>query len=243
MKLYYDLHLHSCLSPCGDPEMTPASVAGMASLAKLDVAAVSDHNTARHCRVFSAWAARYGLLPVPAMELNTKEEVHILCLFPELEAAEDFDAFVRTKLLQVKNHPDFFGEQLILDEEDRIIASEELLLTVGTRISVYEVAGLMGSYDGLAVPAHIDRASNSILSNLGFVTADMGFSAVEITRRGDLRALGADNAALRGMPCITDSDAHYLQDIPDREFSLEAEERSARAVIQAIRRGSGLRRL
>lgn len=243
MKLFYDLHLHSCLSPCGDREMTPASIAGMAFLAGLDAAAVSDHNTARHCRAFSACADRYGLLAVPAMELNTKEEVHVLCLFPELEAAEDFDAYVRAKLPGVQNHPDFFGEQLLVDEEDRVIGREEQLLTVGALISIYEVSGLMEACGGLAIPAHIDRESNSVLSNLGFVTPEMGFSASEVTRRGNVRTLGADNAALRGKPYITNSDAHYLQDIPDREFFLEAEERSAEAVIEAIRRGSGLRRL
>ena len=243
MKLFYDLHIHSCLSPCGDREMTPGNIAGMAHLAGLNVAAISDHNTTRHCRVFSAWAARYDLLAVPAMELNTREEVHILCLFPELEAAEDFDAYVRTKLPDIKNRPDFFGPQLILDDQDRVIGQEDRLLTVGTEISIYEISSLMKPYEGLAIPAHIDRDSNSVLANLGFVTPEMGFSTLEITRNGDLQALGAENAGLRGKPFITNSDAHYLEDLPDAAFSLEVESLSPRDVIEALENGNGLRRL
>lgn len=243
MKLFYDLHIHSCLSPCGDSEMTPANIAGMAYLAGLNVVAISDHNTARHCRSFSGWAERYHLLAVPAMELNTREEVHILCLFPQLEAAEDFDAYVRMKLPDIKNRPDFFGPQLILDDQDRVIGQEDRLLTVGTEISIYEISGLMEPYGGLAIPAHIDRDSNSVLANLGFVTPDMGFTVSEITRRGDIPAIRAENAALRGKSYVTNSDAHYLGDIFDAEFTLETEDWSSRGVVEAIRKGNGLGRL
>jgi len=243
MKLYYDLHIHSCLSPCGDGEMTPANIAGMAHLAGLNAVAISDHNTARHCRIFSDWADRYHLLAVPAMELNTKEEVHVLCLFPELEAAEDFDAYVRTKLPDIKNRPDFFGPQLILDGQDQVIGQEDRLLTAGTEISIYEVSSLMEPYGGLAIPAHIDRDSNSVLANLGFVTAEMGFDVTEITRLGDIQAISAENASLRGKPYVTNSDAHYLGDIPDAEYSVEAEDWSPRGVVEALRKGNGLGRL
>lgn len=243
MKLYYDLHIHSCLSPCGDREMTPANIAGMAHLAGLNVLAISDHNSARHCRALAAWAARYQLLAVPAMELNTKEEVHVLCLFPDLETAEDFDAYVRSRLPGIRNRPEFFGEQLLLDEEDKVVGCEELLLTAGADISIYEVAELLASRGGLAIPAHLDRDSNSVLSNLGFVVPEMGFEVSEITRKARLETMGAAVAPLRGKPCITNSDAHYLEDIPDAEFSMEVEERSPRGVIEALRKGNGLGRL
>ncbi len=243
MKLYYDLHIHSCLSPCGDREMTPANIAGMAHLAGLNILAISDHNSARHCRALAAWAARYQLLSVPAMELNTKEEVHVLCLFPDLETAEDFDAYVRSRLAGIRNRPEFFGEQLLLDEEDQVVGCEELLLTAGADISIYEVSRLLTSLGGLAIPAHIDRDSNSVLSNLGFVTPEMGFEVSEITRKAHSETLGAAVAPLRGKPCITNSDAHYLEDLPDAEFSIEVEERSPRGVIEALRKGNGLGRL
>lgn len=240
MKLKYDLHLHSCLSPCGDKDMTPANIAGMAKLAGLSVAALSDHNTTRNCRAFLKCAREYNITGIPAMELNTKEEVHVLCLLPSLEAAEDFDVFVYSKLPDIRNRADFFGEQLLMNEQDLIVGEEPRLLTTATQISIYEVYGLLESYGGLAIPAHIDRSSNSVLSNLGFFSKEMGFSVVEVTRRADLFALAADHLFLRGKPYIVDSDAHYLSDIPDAEFTLETDESTPGKIIQAIKRGAGL---
>jgi len=243
MKLYYDLHIHSCLSPCGDSQMTPANIAGMAYLAGLDIAAIADHNTAKHCRVFAAWALRYGILPIPAMELNTREDAHILCLFPDLEAAEDFDIFVHDRLPGILNRPDFFGEQCLLDEDDQIIGHEELLLTAGTDISVYEVADLMDRRGGIAIPAHVDRSANSVPSQLGFVTDDMRFCIAEVTRSGDTKSLSSHNPALAGKPFITNSDAHYLHDIRDKEYAIEVAEKTVQSVIDSLRKGIGLPRL
>lgn len=243
MKLKYDLHLHSCLSPCGDRDMTPANIAGMAKLAGLSVVALADHNTTRNCSAFLKCTEKYNILGIPAMELNTKEEVHILCLLPTLEAAGDFDVFVYHKLPDIKNRVDFFGQQLVVNEEDFVVKEEQRLLTTATDVSIYEVCDLLERYGGVAVPAHIDRSSNSVLSNLGFISKEMGFSTVEVTRRADLFALAADHSALRGIPYITNSDAHYLHDIPDAEFSLDASEATAEEVIKAIKNGSGLNRL
>lgn len=220
--------------------MTPANIAGMAKLAGLSVVALSDHNTTRNCRAFLKCAEKYNITGIPAMELNTKEEVHVLCLLPSLEAAEDFDVFVYHKLPDIKNRADFFGEQIRMNEQDLVVGEEPRLLTSATKISIYEVSSLLESYGGLAVPAHIDRTSNSVLSNLGFLSKEMGFSVVEVTRRADLFALAADHSLLRGMPYIVNSDAHYLSDMPDAEFSLEAAESTAKGIIQAIKQGAGL---
>ena len=118
--LYYDLHIHSCLSPCGDKDMTPANIAGMAAVKGLDVIALTDHNSCRNCPAAMRHAEDLGITLIPGMELTTSEEVHVVCLFPTLEAAMDFDQYVYLHLLPVKNRPDIFGEQLILDEKDQI---------------------------------------------------------------------------------------------------------------------------
>lgn len=223
--------------------MTPANIAGMAKLAGLDVVAVSDHNTTRNCSAFFSCAKKHGLLPIAAMEVNTKEEVHVLCLLPSLAAAEDFGAFVYEKLPSVKNRPDFFGEQLIVDEQDNVIGCEERLLMGAAEVSIYEIVDILERYGGLAIPAHIDRTSNSVISNLGFVSKEMNFSVAEVTRRGNVVALGSDNAALRGKPYITNSDAHYLGDILDAEYTLDLVDFSTEAVLAAIKNGAGLNRL
>lgn len=238
MKLKYDLHIHSCLSPCGSDDMTPANIAGMAMLAGLDVFAVSDHGSTKNCRAAAEAAEEYGLVFVPAMELTTDEESHILCLFPELKAAEEFGDYVHSKLADVQNRPEFFGNQFIMDANDNILGTEDRLLISATSISVEQVPALVEEYGGVAIPAHIDRDSFSVLANLGFFDRRWGFPAVEITRRGDKAALAEMHSDLRGMAFITDSDAHQLDALPDAEFELEADERTAKAVIEAVKRGS-----
>ena len=80
--MFADLHIHSCLSPCADDDMTPADAAGMARLAGADVAALTDHNSAANCPAFFAACEAYGVVPVGGMELTTAEEIHLVCLFP-----------------------------------------------------------------------------------------------------------------------------------------------------------------
>ena len=243
MELKYDLHIHSCISPCGDDSMTPAVAAGMAKLAGLGAAALSDHNTARNCPAFLKAAEEYGILGIPAMELTTAEEAHILCLLPSLEAAEELDRYVYERLPKVQNRPEIFGNQYICDENDNVLASEEKLLIAATSVGVYDVAALLRALGGVAVPAHIDRASFSVLSNLGFLRSDMGFEAVEVTRSANLRALHAEHAELRGLPYIINSDAHSPEEIRDAENSLTVKQLTAASVIEAIRCGCGLARI
>ena len=117
-ELYYDLHIHSCLSPCGDDDMTPANIAGMAAVKGLDVIAVTDHNSCKNCPAVLAAAAEYGILAIPGMEINTSEEVHAVCLFEELKNAMDFDAYVYERLMAFPNKEEIFGRQLIYNKED-----------------------------------------------------------------------------------------------------------------------------
>ena len=169
MNLAYDLHIHSCLSPCGDDDMTPANIAGMAALKGLDVVALTDHNTCRNCPAFMAAAAEYGVLAVPGMEINTSEEVHAVCLFPTLEKALDFDAYVYGKLIKFPNREEIFGKQQIYDDRDQVCASEPNLLINATEISFDSLWTLVRSYDGVMFPAHVDKAANSLIANLGFI--------------------------------------------------------------------------
>ena len=139
---YYDLHLHSALSPCGDMAMTPNSIAGMASLAGLQIIALTDHNTAKNCPAFFKACRRYGVVPVGGMELTTAEEIHVVCLFPTLEAALDFDAEVETHRMKIDNKPEIFGEQIIMDDEDEPIGSDPWFLPAATDIPLSEVPAL-----------------------------------------------------------------------------------------------------
>lgn len=235
MKLYYDFHTHSCLSPCGDNDMTPYNLVNMSKLLGLDIIALTDHNTCQNCRSAVSVGNDIGLTVVPGMELCTSEEVHIVCLFPDVESAERFSDYVLSTMPDIKNRPDIFGEQLILDDKDNIIGRQEKLLTLASSISINEVQPLVDSYGGVCYPAHIDRSSYSVLSNLGMITEDMGFSAVEITAEVDREALVRMHPILNGVTVFTDSDAHYLENIKDAENSIELSENSAKAVIDYIK--------
>ena len=112
MKAAFDLHFHSCLSPCGDGAMTPATIAGLCKLAGLDVAALTDHNTCGNCAAFCQACQAYGLLGLPGMELCTAEEVHVVCLLPDLAAADAFSRMVYDRLPPLENDRDIFGPQI-----------------------------------------------------------------------------------------------------------------------------------
>lgn len=229
MRLAYDLHLHSCLSPCGDAESTPASIAGMCMLAGLGLVALTDHNSCAHARLFGHHAARYGLVALPGMELCTREEVHVVCLFDDIDAAEAFSAYVYDRLPPVQNRPEIFGEQTVCDERDEPVGTEPRLLITAADIGIYDVCALMTQYGGFAFPAHIDRPSFSLLANLGLWDDAMGFAVAE-------RTAGADPAALPDVAYLINSDAHRLADIPDAEHYLEIEEATAGAALRALRR-------
>lgn len=233
-SLYYDLHLHSCLSPCGSEDMTPYNIAGMAALKGLDVIAVTDHNSCRNCPAVLAAAEEYGILAVPGMELTTSEEVHAVCLFSELKAALEFDAYVYERLLPVKNREDIFGRQEIYGLDDRPIGTEEYLLINSTAISFEGLWELVSSFDGAMFPAHIDKASNSLISNLGFVPEDSLFKTAELHDLGKLHGLKKTNPYLKHCRIISNSDAHYLEDIREPKLTIELREKSAGALIEAL---------
>lgn len=235
MKLYYDFHTHSCLSPCGDNDMTPYNLVNMAKLLGLDIIALTDHNTCENCASAIKAGEQIGITVIPGMELCTSEEVHVVCLFPNIESAKSFSDYVLSTMPPVKNRPEIFGEQLIMDECDNVIGSQEKLLTLASSISISDVVSTVENYGGVCYPAHIDRSSYSVLSNLGMITEDMGFSAVEMTAEADREALTAMHPILEGTAIFVDSDAHYLENMKDAENIIELPENSANAVIEHIK--------
>ena len=151
----------------------------MAKLSGLDIVALTDHNSVKNCPAFFEAAARYELIPIAGMELTTSEEIHVICLFEMLDDALRFGEEIDRRRLPVKNRPDIFGEQLIMDGEDNLIGKEENLLSVATDISVEELPALVHEYGGICYPAHIDRESGGIIAILGTLPDDLGFGTVE----------------------------------------------------------------
>lgn len=234
LPLSYDLHLHSCLSPCGDEDMTPANIVGMAALKELDVIAVTDHNSCKNCPAVMKLAKAYGVLAIPGMELTTQEEIHVVCLFGELEAAMAFDAYVYQHILPIPNREDIFGRQLIMDEEERVLGKVENLLINSTDIAFDSVYRLLEGYGGIMLPAHIEKNANSLLANLGFVPPDSQFRCFELKDLGKLSAVQEANPYLKKCKVITNSDAHYLEHIHEPVNFLHCKEKSAQGVLEAL---------
>ena len=221
MKNYfYDLHTHSCLSPCGDVGMTPNSLAGMASLAGIEVLALTDHNTAANCPAFFKACKRYGVVPVGGMELTTAEEIHMVCLFPTLEAALEFEEAVRPRRMKINNRPAIFGNQLIVDDEDNVIGEDPFYLPAATEITLDEAPKLARRCGGICYPAHIDRPSGGLPAILGDFPPEIAFTAYELHDAANREAYEKRFPLLRNMNCICSSDAHYLEQIRDAAYSL-----------------------
>ena len=212
--------------------MTPQNIAKMMALAGYEVIALADHNSVRNCEGIAFAAELHGILAVPAMELCTREEVHVLCLLPDIDAASMFEQYIYAKLPNIKNRADIFGKQTYMDGQDKILGEEERLLISAADIGIYDVYDLVKSYGGTALPAHIDRQSFSLISNLGFYDSLMQFPVIELTA-------DCDSAVFRKthnieVPHIVNSDAHNLEQIPDPMRKIRLEDFSAKGVIHAL---------
>ncbi len=223
-KFYYDLHIHSCLSPCGDDDMTPNNIAGMATLTGLIIIALTDHNSCKNCPAFFEACKRYGLIPIAGMELSSAEDVHLVCLFPELDMAMAFDKEIEKHLPSIENRPDIFGEQLILDGEDNQIGTEKKLLITATDLWTSDAIELARSFGAHVRPAHIDRQSNGMIAILGDVPSEYRFNFVEFNDAENKDEYFAKYASIRDKGVIVSSDAHHLWDINPALNSFDIED-------------------
>lgn len=235
MKYSYDLHVHSCLSPCADNDNTPNNIAGMAHLSGIKIVALTDHNSAKNCPAFFKAAERYGIVPIAGMELTTSEDIHVVCLFEKLDDAMRFDEFIGTKRILIKNRTDIFGEQLMLDENDEVIGSEEHLLPNATLISLDEAPEIVKDFGGICFPAHIDRDANGIVAILGTVPSSPDFRCVEI-HDADKISEYKEKYGLSDKLFIVSSDSHYLTDIDETNnfFELNTDSDSPDEIRKAM---------
>lgn len=223
MDCYVDLHIHSCLSPCGDELMTPNNIVKMAALKGLNMIAVSDHNTARHLPAVQAVASEIGMALLPAIELTTKEEVHLLGYFPSVAAAVDFSERIYPHLPNIRNRPEYFGHQLLLDAEDGPVGEEQKLLISALDLSIDRLTSMLRECGALAVPAHINRTGNGILNALGFLPPNLEYRVLEISKSLPIEGNYDSYKQLHA------SDAHYIQDILERSECLPLAEATPEA--------------
>ena len=223
-KYYYDLHIHSCLSPCADDDMTPNNICSMAVLCGLNIIALTDHNTCGNVEAFMKAAKKNGLIGIAGMELTTSEDIHIICLFEKQKNALLFSEEVQKHRLAFPNKVELYGKQMYMDENDCEIAVEENFLPLATTLGLDEAVNLAKCFDAVVYPAHIDRMANGIVSILGTIPEKPVFSCFEFNQDEDIEKYKSQFSAISSKQLLINSDAHHLWSINEAQNFIELED-------------------
>lgn len=207
------MHVHTVLSPCGGLDMSPVKIINTARERNLDIIAITDHNSTMHCH--SAWklGKKYGIEVIAGVEVNTREEIHCLAYFGSLAAAGSFQHFIDGVLPRITNKPEYFGYQFIVDDDENIIGEEEKLLITALDAGIDEIERKVHELNGLFIPAHINRSSNGIYSQLGFIPPDLVVDALELKHDNFVGDFIKAHSEITGYSLVQNSDAHYLDAI------------------------------
>jgi PHP family Zn ribbon phosphoesterase len=209
--------------------MTPNNIVNMAFVKGLDIIAITDHNACNHVRIANELAEALGILLIPGMEVQTREEVHILCYFPTVDAIECFDVQLSPLKSKIRNRIDVFGHQTILDINDALVCEYEDALIMSVDISLEALKSLVESFGGIMVPAHVNKSANSILVNLGFIPTDLNIKCVEIHEKSPINEI-----FIRNYQRIYNSDAHYLENLSEPIHFIELGEKTRIALIDYL---------
>ncbi|MGB3345970.1 MAG: PHP domain-containing protein [Candidatus Humimicrobiia bacterium] len=211
-----DLHIHTVLSPCAEIEMIPKLIINKALSKKIDILAITDHNSAENVKAVIEAANGTKVKIFPGVEVETKEEVHIICIFDELKEALELQKIIYRNLPNLKNKEKIFGSQLVVNSKGEFIRKNERLLLTATSLSIEDIVKKVKELDGICYPAHIDRSSYSIISNLGFIPPQLNFLAVEISLNADIYDILQKYKNLKNYTIISSGDAHRLSELSDR---------------------------
>jgi len=208
-----ELHVHTVLSPCAEVEMIPPLIVTNAIEKGIEIIAITDHNSSANILSVQKAAIGTNLTIIPGMELTTHEEVHLLCLFGTMKPLTHLQSLVDKQMQKLKNRPDFFGEQFIVDETGNYISSDERLLLGTVNITLANAVAFVHELGGLAIPAHIDRKANGLIANLGFIPDDLCLDALEISKNKTVEKMTNEYPQIRNYPLLKGGDAHILDNI------------------------------
>ncbi len=233
-RMFVDFHIHTALSPCADEQMTPKNIVQAAIDRELDVIAITDHNSAENIAAVMAAAQGSSVTVIPGMEVQTREEVHLVCLFPDVEHVDHWQSYIYDHLPDSSNREDFFGEQWVFALNGSPLRKNTRLLLASTSLTVEEVAENCMQMGGFCYPAHIDRPNYSIISNLGFIPPDIGFTAVEISPHITAEEALQKYPYLKNYQLIGSSDAHYLNEINWARSEIHGNDASFKEICMAL---------
>jgi 3',5'-nucleoside bisphosphate phosphatase len=208
-----ELHIHTVLSPCAEVEMIPPLIVQEALDKGIHLIAISDHNSSANVVAVQKAARGTNLTVLPGIEIQTKEEVHILCLFDKIEQLADFQILIDHHIPPLFNDPEHFGEQFVVDESGEFIRRESQLLITSVDLTIETVFEVVNELGGLAIPAHVDRKAYGLLAILGFLPLDIQVEAVEISRNQSPTEVDSKLPQISGYPVLVGGDAHRLEEI------------------------------
>lgn len=211
-----DLHIHTCLSPCGSLEMSPSVIVGTALSRGLDAIAITDHNSTLQCPEIQALGAEAGLVVFAGAEVTTREEAHCIALFGTEEARIAFQYYLEAHLPSIPNNPERFGDQVWVSREDEIQGEAPFLLISALDQPVDKVAATVKKLGGLFMAAHVERPSFSLISQLGFIDPALPLDGIEFNDPARYERLASSHPYLRNYTQYTASDAHYPEQIGNR---------------------------
>jgi hypothetical protein len=241
MEIYRaDLHIHSCLSPCGDWAMSPRDIVARSCELGLHIIAICDHNSMANAAAAMRAGDAAGLSVIPGMEICSKEEVHLVGLFESLDQAAAMQETVYAHL-PGSNDPDLWGTQVVANEQNEVICENNRLLIGATTLYLDAVVDAVHALDGLCIAAHVDRPSFSVISNLGFIPPDVKFDALEVSFRVPLAEAYQRIPGIERFPLVTSSDAHYIKDIGRVFTNFRLETASLQEIRYALQGRAGRR--
>ena len=235
MKIRADLHIHTVLSPCAEVEMIPPLIVERALNVGLDLIAITDHNSSANAAAVMEAACGTGLKVLPGIELMTREEVHLVCLFDTVEQIRTWQAQIDQAMPNLSNRADRLGEQFVVDAAGDFVRREERMLLVAANIALENAVASVNALGGIAIPAHIDRPANGLIAMLGFLPHHLRVDALEISRNVSEQTARARYGIPDHIAVIQSSDAHWLDAIGSTATEFEfCESRSVAELIKAL---------
>jgi len=231
-----DLHIHTCLSPCSELDMSSNGILTAAKKKEIDIIGICDHNSSENSLAVMNAAKKMNIIVFPGMEVTSQEEVHVLALFDEIENALKLQKFVY-KNLPGENDEKAFGMQVVVNEKEEVLGFNNKLLIGATTIPLEEVIRLIHSFSGIAIASHVDRESFSIIGQLGFIPDNLELDALEISPNvtyKEARKRYADN-----YPITCSSDAHYPDDIGKGSTTFLLEDGTVTEIKKALKNEEG----
>lgn len=218
-----ELHVHTVLSPCAEVEMIPPLIIQEAVERGINILGITDHNATANIEAVIKAAKGSGITILPGMELQTREEVHILCLFDTLDQALSLQSIVDATMPGLLNNPDYFGEQFVVDETGDFIRREDALLLTSSSMTLKQTCDAVGNLGGLLIPAHVNRKAFGLLPTLGFIPEELASNEVmEISRHITSEKARFEYPQLKGKILIQSGDVHRLEEfLGVNEFKME----------------------